>query len=66
VLAWGVGWTVGAFVGGVLGQLIGVQYALATMASITTLAVVVAWTSPLARRPKEIPGSSDAPEGDFG
>ena len=66
VLAWGVGWTVGAFVGGVLGQLIGVQYALATMASITTLAVVVAWTSPLARRRKEIPGSSDAPERDFG
>ena len=50
MLAWGVGWTFGAFAGGLLGQAIGVRYALASMASITVLAVIVAWMSPLAAR----------------
>jgi MFS family permease len=65
VLAWGVGWTLGAFLGGTLGHLIGLQYALVSMASITALAVVVAWTSPLARS-KAVGSSAHTPAGELG
>jgi Transmembrane secretion effector len=47
MLSWGVGWTVGAVVGGVLGGTIGVRPAMVTMASLSAVAVAVAWTSPL-------------------
>ncbi len=47
MLSWGVGWTLGALVGGAVGHLVGVQAAMVSMASLSVVAVVVAWTSPL-------------------
>jgi MFS family permease len=51
MLSWGVGWTFGAFAGGVLSHQIGVRPAMVAMASLSVVAVVVAWTSPLRTRP---------------
>jgi predicted MFS family arabinose efflux permease len=50
MLSWGVGWTFGAVAGGVLSRQIGVRPAMAAMASLSVVAVVVAWTSPLRTR----------------
>jgi MFS family permease len=47
MLSWGVGWTLGAVAGGVLSHQIGVRPAMVTMASLSVVAVLVAWTSPL-------------------
>lgn len=47
MLAWGVGWTLGALGGGVLGHVVGVQDAMALMATLGVVACAVAWTSPL-------------------
>ena len=49
MLAWAVGWTLGAALGGVLGNLIGIRSAMVTLTSVSFVAVVVAWTSPLRR-----------------
>jgi MFS family permease len=51
MLSWGVGWTFGAVAGGVLSHQIGVRAAMVAMASLSVVAVVVAWTSPLRTRP---------------
>ena len=47
MLTWGLGWTIGAFVGGALAHVIGVQQAMSVMASVSLVACVVGWTSPL-------------------
>ncbi len=49
MLSWGVGGTLGALAGGVLGHLIGIQPAMVAIASLTLVAVALAWTSPLRR-----------------
>lgn len=53
MLAWGLGWTLGAVAGGVLGNLLGIRPALVIMASMSVVAVAVAWTSPLRRAATE-------------
>jgi MFS family permease len=47
MLSWGLGGTVGAVLGGVLGHLVGIRPAIVAMASLTVVAVALAWTSPL-------------------
>ena len=47
LLAWGIGGTLGALAGGVLSHLVGIQPAMVAMASLTFVAVALAWTSPL-------------------
>lgn len=49
MLAWGLGWTVGAAAGGALGSIVGLRPAMITMACVSIVAAVVAWTSPLRR-----------------
>ncbi len=51
MMSWGLGWTLGALAGGALGHVVGTRPAMVAMASISILAVVVAWTSPLRRLP---------------
>lgn len=53
MLAWGLGWTLGAVAGGVLGNILGIRPALVIMASMSVVAVAVAWTSPLRRAATE-------------
>ncbi len=50
MLAWGVGWTAGAAAASGLSSLLGVARTLHLVAFIGVLTVLVAWTSPLARR----------------
>lgn len=47
MLAWGFGWTVGATLGGLLGAELGTRTAMVVMSSITFVAVLIAWISPL-------------------
>jgi predicted MFS family arabinose efflux permease len=47
MLSWGLGGTLGAVAGGVLGHLLGIRPAMVAMASLTVVAVAMAWTSPL-------------------
>ncbi len=61
MLSWGLGWTLGALVGGALGQVVGVRHALVVMASLSVVAVIVAWTSPLRRAGVVLPDSAEAP-----
>jgi predicted MFS family arabinose efflux permease len=51
MLSWGLGWTLGAVAGGVLGHQLGVRPAMVSVASVSVVAVVVAWTSPLRTKP---------------
>jgi MFS family permease len=51
MLSWGLGWTLGAVAGGVLGHQLGVRPAMVSVASVSVVAVVVAWTSPLRAKP---------------
>jgi MFS family permease len=63
MLAWGVGFSLGAVVAGVLSHAVGIRPALVAMASVTVLAVVLAWASPLrVRRPTLVasPAGSDS------
>ncbi|GAA4359701.1 MFS transporter [Angustibacter luteus] len=56
MLSWGLGWTGGALVAGLLATHAGTRAALVAMASLSLVAVLVAWTSPLRRasRPRRI------------
>lgn len=49
MLAWGLGWTAGAAAASGLSSLLGVARTLHLVACVSVLAVIVAWTSPLAR-----------------
>lgn len=53
MLSWGMGWTGGAFLAGVLVGPLGLVATLEVMSSMITVAVVVAWTSPLRRAASE-------------
>ncbi|CUR58955.1 Major facilitator superfamily MFS_1 [metagenome] len=64
MLAWGVGWTLGAVAGGALSHAIGLRPALTVMSSVSLVAVVVAWTSPLRGLVNRPVGASTASSGD--
>jgi hypothetical protein len=64
MLSWGVGWTLGAFAGGVLSHQIGLRPAMVSMASLSLVAVVVAWTSPLRTQRVRSGMLDEAPRGD--
>lgn len=53
MLSWAVGWTLGATLGGVLGNLLGIRPAMVALCSVSFVAVIVAWTSPLRRVPSK-------------